>query len=111
MLIMLRATHQPSHLVRCQIGYNLLGSAERVGDVRYGMRVHDALHHLTVHRQWHIYPTTLHHRWPMLPNGAGVIYRIMGMHSQQVKREVRNFCSLVRMTVKGRTLADDFPWR
>lgn len=47
----------------------------------------------------------------MLPNGAGVIYRIMGMHSQQVKREVRKFCSLVRMTVKGRTLADDFPWR
>lgn len=47
----------------------------------------------------------------MLPNGAGVICRIMGMQSQEVKLEVRKFCSLVRMTVKGRTLADDFPWR
>lgn len=46
-----------------------------------------------------------------LPNGCGLIYRIMGMHSQQVKRRVREFCSLVRLTVKGLAMADDFPWR
>lgn len=46
-----------------------------------------------------------------LPNQAGLIYRIMGMQSQTVKHHVRAFCSMVRMAVKGRTLADDFPWR
>ena len=47
----------------------------------------------------------------MLPNHAGIIYRILGMQSQSVKQRVRHFCSQVRMTVKGRVLADDFPWR
>ena len=46
-----------------------------------------------------------------LPNGCGLIYRVMGMHSQAVKRRVREFCSLVRLTVKGRPMSDDFPWR
>ena len=46
-----------------------------------------------------------------LPNGCGLIYRVLGMHSQAVKRRVREFCSLVRLTVKGRPMSDDFPWR
>ena len=46
-----------------------------------------------------------------LPNGCGLIYRVMGMQSQAVKRCVRKFCSLVRLTVKCRPMADDFPWR
>jgi urease accessory protein len=46
-----------------------------------------------------------------LPNGCGLIYRVMGMQSQAVKRRVREFCSLVRLTVKCRPMADDFPWR
>lgn len=46
-----------------------------------------------------------------LPNGCGLIYRVLGHDSQSVKRHVRKFCSTVRLTVKGRAMADDFPWR
>ncbi len=47
----------------------------------------------------------------LLPNGCGLIYRVLGRESQTVKRHVRRFCSMVRLAVKGRALADDFPWR
>ena len=47
----------------------------------------------------------------LLPNGCGLIYRVLGHESQTVKRQVRRFCSTVRLMVKGRTMADDFPWR
>lgn len=47
----------------------------------------------------------------LLPNGCGLIYRVLGHESQTVKRHVRRFCSVVRLTVKGRAMADDFPWR
>lgn len=47
----------------------------------------------------------------MLPNRCGLIYRVLGHESQMVKRRVREFCSVVRHEVKGRVLADDFPWR
>lgn len=47
----------------------------------------------------------------LLPNGCGLIYRVLGHESQTVKRQVRAFCSTVRLVVKGRTMADDFPWR
>ena len=46
-----------------------------------------------------------------LPNGCGLIYRVMGYDSQSVKHAVREFASLVRQTVKGYPLAADFPWR
>ncbi len=47
----------------------------------------------------------------LLPNDCGLIYRVLGHESQVVKRHVRRFCSVVRLTVKGRAMADDFPWR
>ena len=46
-----------------------------------------------------------------LPNGCGLIYRIMGYDSQSVKHAVREFSSLVRQAVRGYPLAADFPWR
>ena len=46
-----------------------------------------------------------------LPNGCGLIYRVMGYDSQSVKHAVREFSSLVRQAVRGYPLAADFPWR
>lgn len=46
-----------------------------------------------------------------LPNGCGLIYKVLGMETQPVKRLIRDFCSLVRMEVKGKPLPDEFLWR
>lgn len=46
-----------------------------------------------------------------LPNGCGVLYKVLGDESGPVKRLVRAFCSAVRSEVKGRILPEEFPWR
>lgn len=46
-----------------------------------------------------------------LPNGAGVLYKVLGMEPGPVKKMVRNFCSTVRETVKGKKVPPEFPWR
>ena len=46
-----------------------------------------------------------------LPNEAGLIFRVLGMEAGPVKRLVRDFCSSVRMTVKGKPLPREFAWR
>lgn len=46
-----------------------------------------------------------------LPNGCGLSYKVLGDDTGTVKRLVRNFCSDVRLCVKGRPLPEEFPWR
>ena len=46
-----------------------------------------------------------------LPNGCGVLYKVLGMEPGPVKKLVREFCSLVRQTVKGVPAMQEFPWR
>ncbi len=46
-----------------------------------------------------------------LPNGAGLLYKVLGMEPGPVKKLVRKFCSTVRMEVKGRPVPEEFPWR
>lgn len=46
-----------------------------------------------------------------LPNGCGVLCRILGDDTGSVKRLVRDCCSAVRLAVKGRPLPEEFPWR
>lgn len=46
-----------------------------------------------------------------LPNDCGVVYKVLGMEPQPVKRLLREFCSLVRTEVKGKPLPDEFLWR
>ncbi|MCH5238815.1 MAG: urease accessory protein UreD [Muribaculaceae bacterium] len=46
-----------------------------------------------------------------LPNKAGLLYKVLGMEPGPVKKMVREFCSLVRMTVKGKRVPEEFPWR
>lgn len=46
-----------------------------------------------------------------LPNGAGLLYKVLGMESGPVKRTVREFCSTVRKAVKGVPIPAEFPWR
>ncbi len=46
-----------------------------------------------------------------LPNGCGVLYKVLGMEPGPVKKLVRQFCSLVRQTVKGVPAMEEFPWR
>ena len=46
-----------------------------------------------------------------LPNGAGLLYKVLGMEPGPVKKIVREFCSQVRMTVKGKRVPEEFPWR
>lgn len=46
-----------------------------------------------------------------LPNGCGLLYKVLGDESGPVKRLVRTFCSEVRSAVKGKPLPDEFPWR
>ena len=46
-----------------------------------------------------------------LPNHCGLLYKVLGMEPGPVKKLVRNFCSTVRMTVKGRRVPEEFPWR
>ena len=46
-----------------------------------------------------------------LPNNAGLLYKVLGMEPTPVKKLVRSFCSLVRQTVKGKPVPEEFPWR
>ena len=46
-----------------------------------------------------------------LPNNAGILYKVLGMEPAPVKKMVRSFCSLVRQTVKGKAVPEEFPWR
>ena len=46
-----------------------------------------------------------------LPNGAGLLFKVLGMEPGPVKKIVREFCSRVRQAVKGVPLPEEFPWR
>lgn len=46
-----------------------------------------------------------------LPNGAGLLYKVLGKETGPVKAQVREFASTVRMAVKGKPLPKEFPWR
>ena len=46
-----------------------------------------------------------------LPNGCGLLMKVLGKDTGRVKREVRSFCSQVRQQIKHRPLFDEFPWR
>lgn len=46
-----------------------------------------------------------------LPEGAGLLFKVLGMESGPVKKVIREFCSKVRMAVKGHPLPEEFPWR
>ena len=46
-----------------------------------------------------------------LPNEAGLLFKVLGMEPGPVKEVVRDFCSTVRMAVKGKPLPHEFPWR
>ena len=46
-----------------------------------------------------------------LPNESGLLFKVLGMEPGPVKEVVRNFCSSVRMAVKGKPLPHEFPWR
>lgn len=46
-----------------------------------------------------------------LPNRCGLLYKALGRETGPVKRLVREFCSAVRLEVRGRPLPEEFPWR
>lgn len=46
-----------------------------------------------------------------LPNRCGLLLKVLGDETQPVKQLVREFCSDVRMQVKGKPLPKEFPWR
>ena len=46
-----------------------------------------------------------------LPNGAGLLFKVLGVEPGPVKKVVRDFCSKVRMEVKGHPVPPEFPWR
>lgn len=46
-----------------------------------------------------------------LPNNSGLLFKVLGMEPGPVKKIVRDFCSTVRMAVKGRPMMEEFPWR
>lgn len=46
-----------------------------------------------------------------LPNNAGLLFKVLGMEPGPVKAIVRDFCSKVRMEVKGKPVPPEFPWR
>lgn len=46
-----------------------------------------------------------------LPNDAGLLFKVLGMEPGPVKAVVRDFCSKVRMAVKGKPIPPEFPWR
>jgi urease accessory protein len=47
----------------------------------------------------------------MLPNGAGLMLRAVGVESYDVRAEVRRFWRIVREEARGRTLPEQFLWR
>ena len=46
-----------------------------------------------------------------LPNDAGLLFKVLGMEPGPVKKIVSEFCSKVRMQVKGKPVPPEFPWR
>lgn len=46
-----------------------------------------------------------------LPNHAGLLFKVLGVEPGPVKATVREFCSRVRLAVKGKPLPKEFPWR
>jgi len=46
-----------------------------------------------------------------LPNRSGLIFKVLGKETPPVKRAVREFCSVVRMQIKGKPLPAEFIWR
>lgn len=46
-----------------------------------------------------------------LPNGSGLLYKVLGEESGPVKKLIRGFCSSVRLEIKGKPLPEEFPWR
>ncbi|GHE62402.1 urease accessory protein UreD [Camelimonas fluminis] len=46
-----------------------------------------------------------------LPNGAGLMLRVVGVESYDVRLEVRRFWQIVREEARGRTLPEEFLWR
>lgn len=46
-----------------------------------------------------------------LPNDSGLIFKVLGMQTQPVKQIIREFCSTVRMQIKGKPLPEEFIWR
>lgn len=46
-----------------------------------------------------------------LPNGCGLLYKVLGRESGPVKRLMREMCSTVRSQVKGCPMPPEFPWR
>ncbi|WP_422927723.1 urease accessory protein UreD [Singulisphaera sp. PoT] len=46
-----------------------------------------------------------------LPNGAGLVYKIVGRDSGVVRAKIRDFWSLVRPLITGKPVPPEFPWR
>ncbi len=46
-----------------------------------------------------------------LPSKAGLLFKVLGQEPGPVKKTVREFCSRVRMQVKGKPIPPEFPWR
>lgn len=46
-----------------------------------------------------------------LPNQAGLIYRVLGMETEPVRAQVRQFCADARRAVVGRAAPPTFSWR
>ena len=46
-----------------------------------------------------------------LPNDAGLLFKVLGNDTGRIKKAVRDFCSVVRMEVKGKPVPPEFPWR
>jgi urease accessory protein len=46
-----------------------------------------------------------------LPNGAGLIYKVLGRETEPVRAQVREFCAVARAETVGRPLPPAFDWR
>ncbi len=46
-----------------------------------------------------------------LPNDCGLLFKALGEESGPVKKLIREFCSQVRLEVKGKPVPEEFPWR
>ncbi len=46
-----------------------------------------------------------------LPNGAGLMFRALGVETYDVRAEVRRFWRVAREEARGRTLPDEFLWQ
>jgi urease accessory protein len=46
-----------------------------------------------------------------LPNDCGLVFKVLGMETQQVKNKIREFWSLTREVVTGARVPQEFLWR